>query len=48
MRVFECTECHKKMYAPKGCAIKTSRGHMKKRFCPYCYCDQDFIQVDTK
>lgn len=48
IRVFECTQCHKKMYAAKGSAIKTSNGHIKSMFCPYCHCDQDFIQIDTK
>lgn len=48
MRVFECTQCHKKMYAAKGSGIKTSKGHIKMMFCPYCHCDQDFIQIDTK
>ena len=48
MRVFECTECHKKMYAAKRSGIKTSKGHIKMMFCPYCHFDQDFIQIDTK
>lgn len=48
MRVFECTQCHKKMYASKGSAIKTSNGHIKTMFCPYCHSDTDFIQIDTK
>lgn len=48
MRVFECTQCHKKMYAAKRSSIKTSKCHIKTMFCPYCHCDQDSIQVDTK
>lgn len=48
MRVFECTQCHKKMYASKGSAIKTSNGHIKTMLCPYCHSDTDFIQIDTK
>ena len=48
IRIFQCPECHKKMYAAKGSAIKTSSGHIKTMFCPYCHCDQDFIQIDTK
>ena len=48
VRVFECTKCHKKMYAAKGSAVKTSKGHIKTMFCPYCNCDQNFIQIDTK
>lgn len=48
MRVFECTQCHKKMYAAKGSGIKTSKGHIKMMFCPYCHCDQNLIQIDIK
>ena len=48
IRVFECKQCHKKIYAAKGSAIKTSNGHIKSMFCPYCHCDPDFIQIDTK
>lgn len=48
IRIFQCPECQRKMYAAKGSAIKTSKGHIKTMFCPYCHCDQDFIQTDTK
>ena len=48
MRVFECPECHNKMYAAKGKNRCSASGHMKTMFCPYCHCDQDFIQIDTK
>lgn len=48
IRIFQCPECHEKMYAAKGSAVKTPKGHVKTMFCPYCHCDQDFIQIDTK
>lgn len=32
----------------KGQLLKLQKGHTKTMFCPYCHCDQDFIQIDTK
>lgn len=48
IRVFQCSECHRKMYAGKGTGIKTSTGHIKTMFCPYCHTYKDFVQIDTK
>ena len=48
IRVFQCPECQRKMYAAKGSYIKTLKGHVKTMFCPFCHCDRDFIQIDTK
>lgn len=45
---FNALNVKRKMYAAKGSAAKTSKGHIKTMFCPYCHCDQNFIQIDTK
>ena len=47
VRVFECTQCHKNMYAPKRVSKITSNKHVKTMFCPFCHMDTQFIQIDT-
>lgn len=46
LRVFECPECHNKLYASKSANKMTSNGHIKTMWCPICKKENDFVQID--
>lgn len=47
IRIFKCTECGNHLYAAKKLGNRTSIGHVKTMYCPFCDMDTQFIQIDT-
>lgn len=43
-RQFKCTECNAIMTAYKSSARRTSEGHIKTMYCPWCKKETDFVQ----
>lgn len=44
MRVFVCPVCGRKLLFSKSVRNRTSPGHIKTAYCPYCRETRDFIQ----
>ena len=43
-RRFKCTECNAVMTVYKSSARRTTEGHIKTMYCPWCKAGRQFVQ----
>ena len=46
LRRFRCPDCSKEMYAPKRGGKRTTPGHLKRLWCPFCKKIQNMEQIE--